>query len=361
MSKISWVVAVVCGGMLLSGCGKKPEEAKKGPPPALITTAQAQIGSVQVREESVGTVDSKAAPTVSAEVAARVLKILVDAGDSVKAGQTLAVLDSQDFSHSEHAAQAEVKRLEALVANQERLAQRYRELAKRNFISPTKLDETESQLVALREQLSGAQAQLANASRRVGKARVVAPLSGRIEQRFVSQGDFLDVGKPLFRIATSDHLQVRLPFPETSASRIRPGLRVLLTTPTAPDKAVEGRVQEIKPMIGATNRAFEIVVDVDNPGAWKPGASVNGAVIIEEHPQAVVVPETSVVLRPAGKVVYVIKDKQALQKVVETGVKQGGMVEILSGLAAGETVALDGAGFLTDRAAVNVQGAGQKE
>jgi len=67
------------------------------------------------------------------------------------------------------------------------------------------------------------------------------------------------------------------------------------------------------------------------------------------------VPEQSVVLRPAGKVVYAVVDGKAEQRLVQTGGKQAGLVEIVSGLKAGEVVALDGAGFLTNGAAVNVQ------
>jgi hypothetical protein len=74
---------------------------------------------------------------------------------------------------------------------------------------------------------------------------------------------------------------------------------------------------------------------------------------------ALTVPEQSVVLRPAGKVVYVIAEvdgqKRAQQKVVKAGAKRGGRVEILEGLAGGETVALDGAGFLTNNAVVGIK------
>jgi multidrug efflux pump subunit AcrA (membrane-fusion protein) len=69
-------------------------------------------------------------------------------------------------------------------------------------------------------------------------------------------------------------------------------------------------------------------------------------------PAVVVVPEESVVLRPAGKVVYVVADGKAVQRPVETGYRKGGLVEIVKGLAAGETVAVDGAGFLTNNAPV---------
>jgi multidrug efflux pump subunit AcrA (membrane-fusion protein) len=67
------------------------------------------------------------------------------------------------------------------------------------------------------------------------------------------------------------------------------------------------------------------------------------------------VPEVSVVLRPAGTVVYAIEGGKAMQRIVTTGVTQDGQVEILQGLKAGETVAFDGAGFLTDQAAVSVK------
>ena len=349
---------LICSSFLFAACGKKPDEAKKGPPPALNTVAQTQTRSMQMREESIGVVDTLAAPTVSAEVAARVTQVLVDIGDPVKAGQLLAVLDPQDLANSRQAAAAEVTRVEALLANQQRTTERYRELIKQKFIAPLKLDEAESQLAALRAQLAAAQAQAANAASNLSKARIVAPVSGHVDQRMVSPGDFVSVGKPMFQLVTADKLRVRLPFPESVVGRIHPGLTVYLSTPAVPGKTVQGKVEEIRPVIGASNRAFEAVVAVANPGDWKPGASVNGAVVIEEHPQAVVVPETSVVLRPAGKVVYLIKDQHAAQRIVQTGMSRDGYTEILSGVIAGETVALDGAGFLTDKAMVKVQNGG---
>jgi hypothetical protein len=69
----------------------------------------------------------------------------------------------------------------------------------------------------------------------------------------------------------------------------------------------------------------------------------------------VLVPETSVVMRPAGKVVYAIQDGRAVAHVVETGARSKGRVEVTRGLAGGETVARDGAGFLTDGTTVTVK------
>jgi RND family efflux transporter MFP subunit len=211
----------------------------------------------------------------------------------------------------------------------------------------------EAQNVAAREQYT-------RAAKNLARTRIVAPVAGRIDNRFVSEGDWIDLGKPVFQIATSDALRVRLPFPETVASRIKPGQKVILSTPTAPGKTMEGSIEQLRPQVGSANRAVDAIVTVKNPGDWKPGASVNGEVVLETHANAVNVPEISVAVRPAGKVVYVVKDGKAMQRVVKTGVRRDGYIEILEGLVAGETVALDGAGFLTDKAVVAVKAPNKK-
>jgi RND family efflux transporter MFP subunit len=334
--------------LLLPGCAKKPEEQKKaGPPAAIITVTQAQSRAMQVLEQSVGEADSSTAPKVGAEVAGRIIKVHVEIGDPVKKGQLLAEIDATDFS-------ADEKRLEAQATSQRKLTERYRELARKGFISPSLLEGYEAQNVATREQYT-------RAAKNLSRTRIVSPVDGRVDNRMVSVGDWIDLGKPVFQLSTSENLRIRLPFPETAAQRIKVGQVVNLSTPTAPEAGVTGKIEQVRPMVGSTNRAFDAVVEVKNPGGWKPGASVNGAVVVEEHAEAVSVPEVSVVLRPAGKVVYVIENGKAVQHVVTTGVIQNGQVEILQGLKAGETVAVDGAGFLTDKAAVSVKEANAKK
>lgn len=341
-NRSGFLCLLLCAGVMLPGCAKKPEEQKKsGPPPAIITVTQAQARDVQIIERAVGNADSATAPKVGAEVAGRIVKIRAEIGDWVKAGQVLAEIEPIDYS-------ADAKRLEAQSVAQRKLTERYRELTKKGFISPATLEGYEAQDVVAREQYN-------RAAKNLSRTRIVSPVSGRVDDRMVSVGDWIDLGKPVFQIATSDALRVRLPFPENVASRIKPGQRVLLSTPTAPGKTVEGKIAQLRPQVGGASRSFDAIVEVKNPGDWKPGASVDGEVIVETHANAVTVPETSVVLRPAGTVVYAVAEGKAQQRIVKTGNKNNGLVEILEGIAAGETVALDGAGFLTDKAVVTVK------
>jgi membrane fusion protein (multidrug efflux system) len=115
----------------------------------------------------------------------------------------------------------------------------------------------------------------------------------------------------------------------------------------------------LKPMIMEGSRTVDVIADVLNQQDWQPGASVTGTVVLGEQAAALMVPEQSVVLRPAGEVVYVIRDNVAYQAVVKTGLNQDGMVEILEGLKANDTVVVDGAGFLTDKTKVTVENTGK--
>lgn len=337
----SFAAFTLCTAVAIGGCAKKTEEKKPGQPPAMITVTQAESRDVPVAEHSIGEADSITAPKVGAEVAGRITRVLVDIGDQVKKGQLLAEIDPGDYA-------ADARRLEAQMLAQQKLAARHRDLFAKGFISSSRLEEIEAQNISIREQF-------ARARKNLSRTRIVSPLDSRVDSRYVSPGDWVDIGKPVFQLATSQALRIRLPFPETVADRIRIGQRVRMTTPTAPNREISGAITQLKPMVGTASRSFDAIVEVSNPGDWRPGSSVDGEVVIEIHQAAVTVPEESVVLRPAGNVVYVIENGKAIQRVVGTGVKQDGYIEITDGVRAGESVAVDGAGYLTDKAEVAIR------
>lgn len=337
--------------LLLAACGKKAEEKKVEIPAVPVTVAQSEVRKMELLEESVGALESLADPIVSAEVAGRVAEVRARAGSKVKAGQVLAVLDGRDTNLSRQAAQAEAGRVENLSANQSRNLERLKQLREKNFISQAALDDAIAQNAATQNQLSGARAQLGLAERNVGKTNVVSPVDGRVEKQIAVTGQYMKVGDPMFQVVSLKKLRARLPFPETLSGQVRRGMSVQIRA-AGSDAVLSGNISEIRPMAGATNRAFDAYAMLDNPGNWRPGATVTASVVLEEHANAVTVPEQSVVLRPAGEVVYVVEAGKARQRVVQVGINQGGRVEITAGLQAGETVVVDGAGFLSDGAAV---------
>lgn len=346
----------LCAALLLAACDKKPEEKKpSGPPPALITVTQVRVGAFEVTEDTLGTLEAVIDPKIGAEVAGKVVRVLAFAGKAVKRGETLAVIDATDLALASQSEQAEVKRLEALLAQQDKLVERQQSLVAKGFFSQNAADDARAQRAAIAEQLASAQARAGIGRRSVGKTTITAPFDGVIENQMIAPGDYVKLGDPLFQLVSNQRLRAHLPFPETAAPRLSRGQTVHLTSPQAPGKVFEAKIADIRPSVAESSRALDIIVDLDNDGTLKAGGTVNASVQISAKAAALVVPEQSVVLRPAGKVVYAIVEGKAQQRVIQAGAKKGGVVEILGGLKEGETVAQDGAGFLTHGAAVTVK------
>lgn len=340
--------------LALAGCGS---EAPPAPPPAgvLITTTTAARAPLEVVERSVGRLESRSNPTVAAEVDGRVREVAVEVGHTVQAGAVLAVIDPEDYRLRQAAARADIGRLEAQIAQQQRLVARYERLASSDFFAENSLEEAQSQLKVLTRQLESARAAESETRRALARTEVRAPVGGRVDARMVDPGDYVQEGTGMFRLSAGDRLRAVLPFPERLVDSLAIGQVVRLTSPTSPDQRLEATVTDLRPTVGAANQAIEVLVDFDNPGMWRAGASVNGEVVVETRAGAISVPEASVVLRPAGSVVYVVEDKKVRAQPVRVGHQDGGRVEILEGLRGDEVLALDGAGFLTDGAPVRLQ------
>lgn len=344
---------------LLAACGQDAEQKKAVPPPSLITVTQAAKGEFEVVLETLGTLEVLADPKIGAEVAGRVTQVLARTGTQVKAGDLLAVIDAGDVSLQNKADEAEARRIEVLAKQQEKLAERQQSLMDKGFLSKNAGEDVAAQRAALSAQFDAARARADNSRRSVGKTQVRAPIAGIVEVQIVSPGDYVKVGDPLFNLVAPKKLRAHLPFAESFGPRLKQGQKVRLVSPLAPGKVFNSRIKDIRPGIVEGSRSLDVLADIDNDGSLRGGGTVNASVIVAARAEALTVPEQSVVLRPAGKVVYVIVaadgQKKAQQRPVKIGTKRGGRIEILEGLAGGETIALDGAGFLTNGAAVTVK------
>ncbi len=347
---------LVTGARAETGSSSEPDavqEIEVAATPVTVTVAESS--DLEVWEASVGQLEPKVAPLIAAEVAGRLTAVKVDVGAHIKQGQLLAEIDPVDFNLSRDMAQADVDRLKALIHAQQLKAKRFRELVKKGSVSQSVLDDVEAQLGALRAERKSAQVRLQKSKRDISKTRIVSPIDGRVDETRVSRGDYVKVGSPLMRIGNLHWLKARLPYPETLLPQLHAGLTVRLSSPSAPGVVVETTISAVRPSITFGSRSVQVIVNIENPGPWEPGATVTGVVRVALHENAVLLPEVSVVHRPAGTVVYVVRAEKALARIVTTGLRRDGQVEILSGLDAGERVVSDGAGFLTDSASIMIK------
>lgn len=357
MQKISATLVVGVCALLLSACGKPDKTSEKSDKSAskatLVTVTKVSKQALETTQTAVGTLEGLINPTVAAEVAARVLKLHVVAGEQVKQGQLIATLDATDFGMQRNEQQAEIARIQAQIDNQAKTVARNQALVDKKFISQNAVDNDIAQQKVLQQQLAAAQARAGSINHDSSKTRVVSPVNGVVENRLVSQGEFVRVGDPLVQIVSKQKLRAHLPFPEQIAAQLRAGLKVRLTTPTS-NKAVETTIHELKPMVTEGSRSLDIIADIVDAEGWQPGASVTGTVVLDETATAMTIPEQSLILRPAGEVVYVVRNNTAYQAVVKTGLHQNGMIEVLEGLHENDVIVVDGAGFLTDKAPVTI-------
>ncbi len=343
---------LVADGRTAKDAGKAAGKARAA---VLVTAAVVQPRPLEIYEDVVGTLENVIDPTVGAEVAGRVTRVFGFTGKKVKRGEPLAEIDAVDFQIQSRGDRAEIGRLTTLLEQQERVVERQQKLVSQGFISKNAADDAIAQRNALREQLSAARAKAEATGRSLTKSRVIAPIDGEIETQIVAVGDYVKLGDPLFKLVGVQELRAHLLLPESAAVRIKPGLKVVLSPPAAPERLIEARIDEIKPTVGANNRALDAIVKFRGDGnVFRGGGTVNARIIIQRRENALMVPEHSVVLRPAGKVVYAVQEGVARQRIVETGLRQEGLQEVTKGLQPGETIVVDGAGFLTDGALVTL-------
>lgn len=341
--------------LLLSACGGEDSSSdtkSANDRAVLISIHKAETTDLPIWLETAGQVHSLSAPTLAAEVEGRITTVTADTGDRIEIGQLLAETDTSALLLQQQAAQAELERLEVHTANGRRRVDRLEKLSSKNLSSQTQLDDALEQLEAYQAEYKAAVAKLAIVEDLLRKSHVIAPVSGVVQKRFIATGDFVTRGQALFAITRPDQLQAWLPYPETVALRVQVGQTVRIYSPLTPGVFAPGTITELQPTIGNGSRAVMAIVDLQDPGDLRPGATLSGEVLVETRNQAVMVPNISIVRRPAGQLVYVINGDKAEARLVETGHNEGDFVEITSGLDEGETVASDGAAFLTDGARV---------
>jgi RND family efflux transporter MFP subunit len=345
------VSAMVLLTLLLGGCGDE-DSANAGETAneraVLISTVEAEIMDLPIWLETVGQIHSLSTPTLAAEVDGRITRVAVDTGDDIEEGQLLAETDTSTLLLQKQAALAGLERLDVHIANGERRVDRFATLSSKNLSSQTQLDDAREQLEAYQADYKAAQALLAIVEDSLAKSRIVAPVSGVVQQRFIATGDFVKRGQALFEITRPDELQAWLPFPETVALRIQIGQPAKIYSPLTPGEFALSEVTELQPSIGLGSRAVMAIVDLQNPGNLRPRATLSGKVLVETRNKAVMVPNIAIVRRPAGEMVYVIDGDRAEARLIKAGHHEGNLVEIISGLEGHETVATDGAAFLTD-------------
>jgi RND family efflux transporter MFP subunit len=275
-----------------------------------------------------------------------VTRVLVEAGDWVKAGQTLAVIERsvQVEESRQLAASIDVARADAALAQQE--LERAQALVSRGFVSKADVDRRIAARDAANARVRVAQAQLGQSRARIGRLDIRAPASGLVLERKLEAGQVVGPGSgALFRIAQNGQMELRARLSQEDLARVSVGTPAIVT-PIGSAETFAGEVWQVAPVIDPQTRQGDARVALPYAKALRPGgfASVEMRVGMVTAP---LLPESAVQSDDRGNYVYVVDsaNKVARRDVTVGDVSDAG-VAITQGLQGNERIVLSAAAFL---------------
>ncbi len=278
----------------------------------------------------------------------RVISVPVDAGDWVRKGQVLAVIDRSVQGQQLRAQEAQIKVARADAALAQSNLERSLQLVERGFVSQADVDRLTATRDSAAARVDVAQAQYRELQARNARLNVVAPEAGLLLARDVDPGQTVSSGSGvLFRIARGGEMEMLARVSEDQLAALSTG-RSAKVTPTGSDKIFSGQIWQISPMIDPQDRQGTVRVALSYAPELRPGgfatAVINGGEIT-----APILPESAILSDKEGDYVYVIDEEdKARRRGIVTGIVTANGVAINSGLDGSEWIVLRAGGFLTD-------------
>ncbi len=309
-----------CG---LTGMAATATEALENPLTATrVQTVTVQERSISSRVEVVGTVQAVNQAVIAAKITGTIVEIPVVLGSQVSKGDLLVKINADEIS-------ARVLQAQAQLDQARRNLKREEKLLKQQASTPETVK-------SMRDLLAVAQAGHREAVSMLSYTVVSAPFSGVITRKIANNGDLATPGTPLLHLENGSKLQVVASIPETITLQIQRGDRLSVKIPVT-GMTLEGEVGEISPVVNPLSRTSEVKINLKSSSGLRTGMFARVQI---PGPESItlMVPEQAVV--PFGQLekIFVVNEGKAQLRLVRTGMREDGLIEILSGLRAGERI-----------------------
>jgi membrane fusion protein (multidrug efflux system) len=309
--------------------------------PVEVIVVPARSERLSFELEALGTTRANESIDVTSKVVNQVTAVRFEEGQQVRRGQVLVELDAEQVRADLAAAEA------ALVESRSQF-ERSRELAVTKILSDSQLEQIEATY-------KGNEARVGSARARVNDTVIRAPFDGRVGLRRVSVGSLVSPGTVITTLDDTRTIKLDFTIPETFLSVVQPGLEISARSVAYPDRNFDGKVSSIDSRVDPATRAVTVRALLPNEaGLLKPGMFLTvrlsrGAV------DALLVPEEAIVPEQGEMYVFVVKDGRAEKRKIRLGERRVGDVQVVEGLAIGETVVTEGTQKIRDGSPVAVQ------
>lgn len=327
------------------------------PPPEAVTSIVARQEQWPSTMGVIGTMEAVHGVTISADLPGTVEKISFESGQFVHEGDVLVELDTRQE-------RAQIAALEA-----------QRDLARANFTRTQQLLNagviSRADFDASTAQQKQTEANVAETRATIERKTIRAPFSGILGIRKVNLGQYLAAGNAIVPLQSLDPIYVDFGVPQQSASQVRPGNTLQVTSEDLAGREFRGRVTALNSVVDETTRNVQVQATLANPGGkLKPGMFVQVQLGFGQSRSVVTLPASAISYAPYGDSVFVITDlkdpkgnpyRGVRQQFVKVDGSRGDQVAVVSGISAGDEVVTSGVFKLRNGAAVRVNNKVQPE
>ncbi len=337
---------VLAMAVALGACSPGDRTAAVSPPgvnaPTEVTVYVAETREFVDDVLAVGTLRADESIEVSSNVTERIEEIMFDDGQSVAQGDTLALLATRQE-------EAMLSSAKASLAEETREVERLRQLVAKGAAASINLAERQTQQTV-------AEAKIGEMEAEVADRRITAPFAGVVGLRRISPGALVTPGTVITTLDKTDTMKLDFTVPETFLGTLTPGLKVAAKSNAFPDRSFGGTIATIDSRVDPITRAVAVRARIPNPdGQLRPGMLMT--VNLQRNPrESVAVPERAIIPVRDERSVFKVVGGKAVKAAVVTGRRTPGFVEVLEGIAPGDTVISDGFLGLQDGAEVTAAG-----
>jgi RND family efflux transporter MFP subunit len=347
---------------MLAGCDDEPDGAPAERVRAIKAYYVSEPAGGDVRRYS-GSIAASDTSALSFAVSGTVATVSVSQGEHVAAQQVLATLDPKAFDLNVQAAKSQLAAAQANYADKKGAVDRQRQLFDKGWVTKAALDQAVAAFEAAGGEHSLARSRLGIAERDLGKTRLAAPFDGVVASRDVEPFEEVAIGQSLFLINSEGALEVDLSIPDSIISRLAIGAPVTVEVSTVAGCGCSGRITEIGTTSGSANSVPVKAALLDGQPGLLPGMSAEIGVVLSGGNEArgYLVPLAAIAPGDEAAKGYLFKydtEASVVRKVPIRGGKgiDGNFVEVVEGVAAGDTIAAAGVSFLQDGQRVKLLG-----
>ena len=354
-------LVIVLVAAAAAGCGSSPtaeaapETSAIAAPVIDVPVVKAEVGPVESALEISGTLAPRSRVAVKPKLPGMLEQVLVDIGDPVTMGQTIATIDRREIDAQADAAvaavavaKASLETAEAGLANAKLELDRSKNLFEKGALPRQRLDAAETQNRAATAQRDLATANLAQADAALRRARevqknatITSPVTGFVVERNYDAGS-IPGDLPIVVVADLRLMKLEAGVSELEAGRLRVGMQARVSVQAKPGATFAGQLAAIAPEVDERNRHFQIEVRVPNESrALLSGMYATARIVEATAAQAVLVPIEAVVTRDGKRIVQKVQGDTVSSVDVVEGLKDGRRVQIVKGLSAGDVVMAD--------------------